>query len=57
MTKLYTVSQAANELDVNKQTVQRWLSKGSVKFVQVSGGWRRIPEKEIKRLLGVEWTQ
>ena len=52
MKSMYNISEAAALLGVNKQTVQRWLSSGSVKFVQVGNGWRRIPESEIKRLLG-----
>lgn len=52
MNDYYTVSEAAELLGVNKVTIQRNLSKGNIKYVQIGNGWRRIPESEIKRILG-----
>lgn len=52
MEKLYTVSEVADLLYVNKQTVQRWLEKGKIKYIQIGNGWRRVPESEIERILG-----
>lgn len=55
MNKYYTVSEAANRLGVNKVTVQRWLSDGKINYIQIGTGWRRIPQSEIDRVLGVEY--
>jgi len=53
MNKLYTVSEVAELLDVNKVTVQRWLDKGKIKYVQIGNGWRRVPDSEIERIMGI----
>lgn len=47
----YTISEAANLLGVHPDTVRRWESTGKIKSIRVSGGWRRFPESEIKRIL------
>jgi len=48
----YTLSEAANLLGVHPDTVRRWNNTGKIRSIRVSGGWRRFPESEIKRLLG-----
>lgn len=52
MEKLYTVSEAADIFNVSRTTVQRWLDKGHIKYVQIGSGWRRIPDSEISKLMG-----
>lgn len=48
----YTLSEAANLLGVHPDTVRRWDNTGKIRSIRVSGGWRRFPESEIKRVLG-----
>ena len=50
--KLYTVKQASEILGVHPKTIQKWDREGKIKVVRTPGGRRRIPESEIKRLLG-----
>jgi excisionase family DNA binding protein len=48
----YTVSEFADLVGVTRQTVHRWINLGTIKTVELSGGWRRIPESEVKRFKG-----
>lgn len=50
--KLYTATEAAGLLQVHPNTVKSWHRKRKIKSVQVGNGWIRIPESEIKRILG-----
>ncbi|NJE12089.1 IS607 family transposase [Thermococcus sp. LS2] len=50
--KLYTVKQASEILGVHPKTILKWDREGKIKTVRTPGGRRRIPESEIKRLLG-----
>jgi len=50
--KLYTVKQASEILGVHPKTIQKRDREGKIKVVRTPGGRRRIPESEIKRLLG-----
>jgi len=50
--KLYTVKQASEILGVHPKTIQKWDREGKIRVVRTPGGRRRIPESEIKRLLG-----
>ena len=52
--KLYTVKQASEVLGVHPKTIQKWDREGKIKVVRTPGGRRRIPESEIKRLLGLK---
>ncbi len=52
--KLYTVKQASEILGVHPKTIQKWDREGKIKVVRTPGGRRRIPESEIKRLLGIK---
>lgn len=51
--KLYTVKKASEILGVHPKTIQKWDREGKIKTVRTPGGRRRIPESEIKRLLGI----
>ncbi len=51
--KLYTVKQASEILGVHPKTIQKWDREGKIRVVRTPGGRRRIPESEIKRLLGI----
>lgn len=51
--KLYTVKKASEILGVHPKTIQKWDREGKIKTIRTPGGRRRIPESEIKRLLGI----
>jgi len=51
--KLYTTHEVAAYLDMNIETLRRWLREGTIKGYKLpsrAGGWR-IPESELKRIL------
>ena len=55
MANTYSVKQFAKEAQVSTQTVYRWIYGGTVKTIQiVPGSPHRIPESEVRRLLGFE---
>jgi len=53
MEKLYTLKEASKLLGVHVKTIQRWDKEGKIRCVRTVGGKRRIPESEIKRILGI----
>jgi len=53
MERLYTLKEAKKLLGVTTKTIQRWDKEGKVRVVRTIGG-RRIPESEIKRILGLK---
>ncbi|MCD6213383.1 MAG: IS607 family transposase [Candidatus Desulfofervidus sp.] len=53
MEKLYTLKEAKELLGVSTKTIQRWDREGKIRVVRTIGGRRRIPESEIKRILGI----
>ncbi|MEM6336276.1 MAG: helix-turn-helix domain-containing protein [Bacteroidota bacterium] len=48
---LYTLSAAAERLNVHPTTLRRWANNGDVRVVLTPGGHRRFPDSEIQRLL------
>lgn len=46
-----TVKQAAQWLQVNEETVWRWIRKGKMKAVRLPSGRLRIEESEIRRMI------
>jgi putative resolvase len=54
MEKLYTLKEAKKLLGVTTRTIQRWDKEGKIRVVRTIGGRRRIPESEIKRVLGLK---
>ncbi|MEM0053395.1 MAG: IS607 family transposase [Nitrososphaeria archaeon] len=53
MEKLYTLKEAKRLLGVTTRTIQRWDKEGKIRVVRTVGGRRRVPESEIKRILGL----
>jgi putative resolvase len=53
MERFYTLKEAKRLLGVTTKTIQRWDKEGKVRVVRTIGG-RRIPESEIKRILGLK---
>jgi excisionase family DNA binding protein len=47
-----SVGKAASELGVSSSTVRNWIDKGYLHAVQLPSGHRRIPESELRRLVG-----
>jgi len=54
MERLYTFKEAKKLLGVTTKTIQRWDKQGKIRVVRTIGGRRRIPESEIKRILGLK---
>jgi putative resolvase len=54
MERLYTLKEAKRLLGVTTKTIQRWDKEGKIRVVRTVGGRRRIPESEIKRILGLK---
>jgi putative resolvase len=53
MGKLYTLKEAKELLGVTTKTIQRWDREGKIMVVGTIGGGR-IPESEVKRILGLK---
>jgi len=53
MEKLYTMKEASEILGVHVRTLQKWDEEGKIHCVRTVGGKRRVPESEIKRILGL----
>ena len=52
--ELYRIKEASEILGVHPKTLQRWAREGKIRVVKTIGCIRRIPESEIRRLLGEE---
>ncbi|MEM0052768.1 MAG: IS607 family transposase [Nitrososphaeria archaeon] len=52
--RLYTLKEAKKLLGVTTWTIQQWDRQGKIRCVRTVGGRRRIPESEIKRILGLK---
>ncbi|OYT26515.1 MAG: IS607 family transposase [Thermofilum sp. ex4484_82] len=53
MERLYTMKEASRLLGVHIRTIQKWDKAGKIRCVRTVGGKRRVPESEIKRILGI----
>jgi len=51
--KLYSAGRAAKLLGIHFNTMKKWIYAGKVKAIKTLGGQYRIPESEIRRLLGM----
>jgi len=47
------MKEASKLLGVHVKTIQRWDKQGEIRCVRTVGGKRRVPESEIKRILGI----
>ena len=53
MERLYTMKEASKLLGVHIRTIQKWDREGKIRCVRTLGGKRRVPESEIRRILGI----
>lgn len=53
MERLYTMKEASKLLGVHVRTIQKWDKQGKIRCVRTVGGKRRVPESEIRRILGL----
>lgn len=51
--QLYRVGKASRLLGVSALTVRKWIYSGKLKSLRTAGGEHRIPELEIRRILGI----
>ena len=54
MGKLYTIRDACKILQLNPNTLRKWDREGKIKCIRLSNNFRRVPESEINRILGVQ---
>lgn len=54
MEKLYTLRDACELLQIDPTTLRKWDREGKIKCVRLQNNFRRVPESEINRILGVE---
>jgi len=54
MEKLYTIRDACKILQLNPNTLRKWDREGKIGCVRLSNNFRRVPESEINRILGVQ---
>jgi len=53
MEKLYSMKEASEILGVHIRTLQKWDEEGKIHCVRTVSGKCRVPESEIKRILGL----
>lgn len=49
--KLLSVGEAAEQLQMSSGTVRNWMDKGYINGVRLPSGHRKIPESEVVKLL------
>jgi putative resolvase len=54
MGKLYTIRDACKILQLNPNTLRKWDREGKIRCVRLSNNFRRVPESEINRILGIK---
>ena len=54
MEKLYTLRDACEISQLDPTTIRKWDREGKIKCIRLSNNFRRIPESEINRILGVQ---
>ena len=51
MERHYTTREVCEILGIANRTLRRWIKEGKIRAVNIGGRWR-IPESEVKRILG-----
>ncbi len=53
MEKLYTLRDACDIMQIDPTTLRKWDREGKIRCVRLQNNFRRIPESEINRILGI----
>jgi len=51
--QLYRIGKASRRLGVSIPTVRNWIYSGKIRTLRTAGGEHRIPDSEIRRILGI----
>ena len=54
MNRIYTIREACDILQIDATTLRRWDREGKIHCIRLSNNFRRVPEEEINRILGVK---
>ncbi|PYB68958.1 IS607 family transposase [Thermoplasma sp. Kam2015] len=54
MGKIYTIREACDILQIDATTLRRWDREGKIHYIRLSNNFRRVPKKEINRILGIK---
>lgn len=54
MNKIYTIREACDILQIDATTLRRWDREGKIHCIRLSNNFRRVPEEEINRILGIK---
>ncbi len=54
MEKLYTIRDACKILQIHPTTLRMWDREGKIRCVRMQNNFRRVPESEINRVLGIQ---
>jgi len=54
MGRIYTIREACDILQIDATTLRRWDREGKIHCIRLSNNFRRIPEEEINRILGIK---
>ncbi len=54
MEKLYALRDACDIMQVDPTTLRKWDREGKIRRVRLQNNFRRVPESEINRILGIQ---
>lgn len=54
MERLYKLKDACEILQIDPTTLRKWDREGKVRCVRLQNNYRRVPESEINRMLGIQ---
>ena len=54
MEKLYTLRDACDIMQIDPTTLRKWDREGKIRCVRLQNNFRRVPESEINRILGIQ---
>ena len=54
MEKLYTLRDACDIMQIDPGTLRKWDREGKIRCVRLQNNFRRVPESEINRILGIQ---
>ncbi len=54
MEKLYTLRDACDIMQIDPSTLRKWDREGKIRCVRLQNNFRRIPESEVNRILGIQ---